>query len=80
MSKKLTLSVDDELITFAHMYSRQNGLSVSKLFEQYLNRLRSTDQNQKLNPKTVNLYGIFQDSSIPDKKQLRKEFHEKNSN
>lgn len=80
MSKKLTLSVDDELITFAHMYSRQNGLSVSKLFEQYLNRLRSTDQNQKLNPKTVNLYGIFQDSSIPDKKQLRKAFHEKNSN
>ena len=80
MPKKLTLNVDDELIAFAHMYSKQNGLSISKLFEQYLNRLRTTDQKQELNQKTANLYGLFQDSSIPDKKQLRKAFHEKNSN
>ena len=80
MSKKLTLNVDDELITFAHLYSRQNGLSISKLFEEYLNRLRSTDLKQELNLKTANLYGLFQDSAIPDKKQLRKAFHEKNTN
>lgn len=48
MSKKLTLNIDDELITFAHSYSQQNGLSISKLFEQYLTRLRSTDQKQEL--------------------------------
>jgi hypothetical protein len=80
MSKKLTLNIDDELITFAHSYSQQNGLSISKLFEQYLNRLRSADQKQELNSKTATLYGLFQDSPIPDKKQLRKAFHEKNSN
>ena len=80
MPKKLTLNIDDELITFAHSYSEQNGLSISKLFEQYLNRLRSTDQKQELNSKTATLYGLFQDSPIPDKKQLRKAFHEKNSN
>ena len=80
MPKKLTLNIDDELITFAHSYSQQNGLSISKLFEQYLNRLRSTDQRQELNSKTATLYGLFQDSPIPDKKQLRKSFHEKNSN
>ncbi len=80
MPKKLTLSIDDELIAFAHSYSQQNGLSISKLFEQYLTRLRMTDQKQELNPKTANLYGLFQDSPIPDKKQLRKTFHEKNSN
>ncbi|MCD1655942.1 DUF6364 family protein [Treponema zuelzerae] len=79
MSKKLTLNIDDELITFAHSYSQQNGLSISKLFEQYLNRLRSTDQNQELNSKTTTLYGLFQDSPIPDKKLLRTEFHEKDS-
>ncbi|MCD1656056.1 DUF6364 family protein [Treponema zuelzerae] len=80
MSKKLTLNIDDELITFAHSYSQQNGLSISKLFEQYLNRLRSTDQNQELNSKTTTLYGLFQDSPIPDKKLLRTKFHEKDTN
>lgn len=80
MSKKLTLNIDDELITFAHSYSHQNGLSISKLFEQYLSHLRSSDQKQELNSKTSVLYGLFQDSPIPDKKQLRKTFHEKNSN
>ncbi len=80
MSKKLTLNIDDELITFAHSYSRQNGLSISKLFEKYLNSLRSIDQKQELNSKTATLYGLFQDFPIPDKKQLRKEFHEKDCN
>lgn len=80
MPKKLTLNIDEELISFAHSYSRQNGLSISKLFEQYLAHLQTTDQKRELNPKTANLYGLFQESPIPDKKQLRKTFHEKNSN
>ncbi len=80
MSKKLTLNIDEELITFAHSYSQKNGVSISKLFEQYLDRLRSTDQNEELNSRTTALYGLFQDSLIPDKKQLRKKFHEKDSN
>ena len=79
MSKKLTLNIDTELIAFAHSYSKQNGISVSKLFEQYLTRLQSTDQNQELNSKTARLYGLFEDSPIPDKKQLRKHFYEKDS-
>ena len=80
MPKKLTLNIDDELINFAHTYSRQNGLSISKLFEQYLSKLKTTDQKQTLNSKTNTLYGLFQDSPIPDKKQLRKTFHEKSTN
>jgi len=80
MPKKLTLNIDDDLITFAHSYSRETGMSISKLFEQYLNRLRTTGQKEELNPKTAILYGLFQDSPIPDKRQLRKAFHEKDSN
>lgn len=79
MPKKLTLNIDDELITFAHTYSRQNGLSISKLFEQYLSKLKTTDQKQTLNTKINTLYGLFQDSPIPDKKQLRKTFHEEST-
>lgn len=80
MAKKLTLNIDDKLITFAHLYSKQNGLSISKLFEHYLFRLKTTEQIQELNQKTISLYGLFQDSSIPDKKVLRKVFHEKDTN
>lgn len=79
MPKKLTLNIDDELINFAHTYSRQNGLSISKLFEQYLSKLKTTDQKHTLNSKTNTLYGLFQNSPIPDKKQLRKTFHEKST-
>jgi len=80
MPKKLTLNIDDDLITFAHFYSRQNSLSISKLFEQYLLRLKTTNQKQELNPKTTTLYGIFEDTPLPDKKQLRKIFSEKDTN
>ena len=79
MSKKLTLNIDEELISFAHSYSRQNGLSVSRLFEQYLDRLRTTDRTQELKPTIAFLYGLFEDAPIPDKKELRKAFHDKNS-
>jgi hypothetical protein len=79
MPKKLTLNVDDDLISFIHAYSKRNGVSVSKLFEQYILRLKATNQKSDLNPKTTTLYGLFQDSPIPDKKELRKRFHEKDS-
>ena len=80
MSKKLTLSIDNELIDFAHLYSLKSGISISRLFEQYLMNLRNTDNQHKLNPKTAALYGIFEKHPIPDKKELRKEFYEKGSN
>lgn len=79
MPKKLTLNIDDDLISFAHTYSRQNGLSISRLFEQYLLKLKTTDQPQEFSTKTINLYGLFSDSPIPDKKILRERFHEKNT-
>jgi hypothetical protein len=81
MPRKLTLNIDDALILFAHNYSKQNGISVSRLVEQYLSQLKNihTPQNQKLNTKTLDLYGIFEEAPIPDKKILRERFHEKDS-
>ena len=70
MSKKLTLSIDNELIDFAHLYSLKSGISISRLFEQYLINLRNADKQHKLNPKTAALYGIFEKRPIPDKKEL----------
>lgn len=80
MAKKLTLSIDDELVAFAHAYSQENGLSISKLVEDYLKRLRVSEDTEILNSKTRALYGLFEGAPIPDKKQLREAFHEKSSN
>jgi len=80
MSKKLTLNIDDDLISFAHSYSKESGLSISKLFEQYLTNLKTSDSATQLNSKTLSLYGLFEDSPIPDKKEFRKSFHEKSTN
>jgi hypothetical protein len=52
VSKKLTLNIDDELISFAHTYSKQNGISISKLFEQYIIRLKTATKKKSLDPKT----------------------------
>jgi hypothetical protein len=83
MPKKLTLNIDDALILFAHNYSKQNGVSVSKLIEQYLLQLQNVHAIQSvdspLNQRTLNLYGIFEDAPLPEKKILREQFHEKNS-
>jgi len=79
MLKKLILSIDEELIGFAHSYSRQNRLSVSKLFERYLVKLQTAEHKNPSNTKTASLYGVFHEEPIPDKKQLREFFHEKGS-
>jgi|BioPla2DNA2_1021312.scaffolds.fasta_scaffold89089_2 hypothetical protein len=77
--KKLTLSLDKDLIHFAHTYSRHNDISVSKLFEQYLLQLQSKGEKQELDPKTQLLYGAFERDPIPNKEELRKGFYEKDT-
>lgn len=79
MSKKLTLNIEDHLILFAHDYSKHTGVSISKIFENYLAGLKIGTTKKKLNPMVKKLYGSFQNNPISDKKALRKIFHEKNS-
>jgi hypothetical protein len=83
MSRKLTLSIDEDLIAFAHAFSQKNGTSISALVERYLARLRGETAPggaaSNLHPKTRSLLGAFKDAPIPDKEILRKEFHEKST-
>ncbi|MGM0411442.1 MAG: DUF6364 family protein [Bacillota bacterium] len=85
MRKKLTLSIDEDLIKFAHDFSKKTDQSISHIIEEYLDELKKQDidqvnKNNKLKPKIQKLYGAFEDQPIPDKKDLRKKFHEKNYN
>ena len=79
MTRKLTLSLDSNVIEFAHDFSRKYDKPISKIVEDYFLELRK--QNVTDLPKDLGeLYGIFEGVNTPDKNGLRKIFHEKYSN
>ena len=80
MNKKLTLNIDDQLITFEHEYSKKTKQSISSIFEKYLQNLKDRNSDDSFVKEINELYGLFEQNPIPDKKELRKAFHEKNIN
>jgi hypothetical protein len=83
MQKKLTLSINEDLVEFAHAFSNETNQSISHIVEEYLNELKEQETNPNKNnfkPKIQKLYGLFENQPIPDKKDLRRTFHEKNNN
>jgi hypothetical protein len=76
--KKLTLSLDANVIDFAHDFSKKVQKPISKIIENYFIELRM--KNTTGLPKDLEeLYGIFEGIDAPDKKEIRKMFHEKHS-
>lgn len=77
MNKKLTLNIEEDLIEFAHEFTKKTRQSISSLITHYLCALRDENSPDLLSPKTTSLYGIFSEINSVDKKELRKQFHEK---
>ncbi len=78
MVKKLTLSIEAELVDFAHQYARKKNKSISRLIAEYLRFLKEQEEGDlALSQNLKSLYGILAEHPLPDKKRLRKEFHEK---
>jgi len=78
MTKKLTLSLDSNIVDFAHTFAQTYNKSVSKIVEDYFILLKeqsATDLPQDL----AELHGLFEGINAPDKYELRKMFHEKYS-
>ena len=80
MNRKLTLNVDEQLIEFAHLYSKVSKQSISGLFEKYLLRLKQDLYHEDISSAARDLYGILDKDILPDKKEMRKEFYEKSIN
>jgi len=80
MNKKLTLNVEENLIKFAHEYSKLSRQSISGLFEKYLLRLQQDVSLEDISSTAKDLYGILSKDILPDKKEMRKEFYEKSIN
>jgi hypothetical protein len=78
VNKKLTLSLDSNIIDFAHDFSRKIDKPISKIVENFFLELRNNNASGL--PKDLeDLYGIFKGIDVPDKKEIRKMFHEKHN-
>jgi hypothetical protein len=79
MNRKLTLSMDSDVIDFAHSFAKKANKPVSRLVENYFIALK--EQNTQNLPRNLEeLYGIFEGIDVPDKKELRRIFNEKSGN
>jgi hypothetical protein len=78
MNGKLTLSLDSNIISFAHDFSKRVHQPISKIIENYFIELK--EKNTSSLPRDLEeLYGIFEGIDAPDKKEIRKMFHEKHN-
>ena len=60
MTTKLTLTINDEVISSAKKYAQNNGKSLSHIIENYLKSITTQDSNQlSLSPKVTNLMGAI---------------------
>ncbi|MDR0795288.1 MAG: DUF6364 family protein [Tannerella sp.] len=65
MNTKLTLNVDKIVIEEAKIYAKENNISLSKLFENYINAIsRTSSKTGKASPLVKSLTGIIPDEKI----------------
>jgi len=81
MNAKLTLSIDDQVITKAKKYAKNSGRSLSDLIENYLKNITSSDRDDfSISPKVKSLMGVFKAPVDFDyKAELSKAISEKHS-
>ena len=75
INQKLTLSLDTDIVNFAHFYSKKSGRPVSKIVENYFRELKMR-VNPDIPKEVAELRGILKGAKLPDKKELRRIFHE----
>lgn len=60
MDKKLTLSLNDNVIEIAKQYAKTNNISLSKLIESYLSTLTSRETKEtEITPLVKSLSGVI---------------------
>jgi len=75
MNQKLTLSLDADIVDFAHSYSKKSGKPVSQIVESYFRELK-TSANYNIPREVADLRGVLKGENVPDKRELRRIFHE----
>jgi len=78
MNTKLTLSLSKGIIEEAKLYARENKMSLSKLFENYLNAItKSPSTRRKISPLVESLTGVIPNENVDERKDYRDYLTEK---
>lgn len=75
MITKLTLTIDDSIISRAKQYAKKSGRSLSDIIEAYLDGLTKKENKltEGMNDDLKKLFGVAQiSSSLDHKKEIRK--------
>jgi hypothetical protein len=79
MKRKLTLSIDEDLIEFAHTQAHVHKQSVSAMFTEYLEAQKAQVKQRKI-PPIDDMVGVLQAYSIDDSKEgIRRAYAKKYS-
>jgi hypothetical protein len=71
MTTKLTLTIEDSVITIAKKYAKQQGKSLSDIVENYLMSLTSKENKEdSISPSILKLMGVVK---LPDDFDYKKE-------
>ena len=72
MDTKLTIKLDDEVITRAKRYAKYRKTSLSKMIESYLDSVTKPDSKKiKITPLVKSLSGVI---SLPDDYDYKKDY------
>lgn len=72
MDKKLTLSLNKNVIENAKVYAKKNKISLSKLIESYLRSISENKTNNiEITPLVESLIGVIE---LPSKDDLREDY------
>jgi hypothetical protein len=82
--KKLTLTIEDKIISQAKEYARKKNKSVSRIVEEYLDNLSAnrsffSAEDELRSPITDRLTGMFEDTGQVYKRMLEEALMEKYS-
>ncbi|PRX16171.1 hypothetical protein BX659_1762 [Orenia metallireducens] len=82
MKDKLTLSIEKDVIEFAHQFAKETNQSISSILEKYLMELKEIqDKEYEVSSRVKKLSGFFEDKDFPENKEkMRRIFHEKINN
>lgn len=75
MDKKLTLSLNQNVIELAKDYARSNNISLSKLIESYLTNLtKKKNSEEDITPLVKSLSGVIELPDDFDEKEIYKDY------
>lgn len=73
MQSKLTLRMDQAVITKAKRMARQRGTSVSKVFSEYITQSAEESDLPPMGATTASMLGVLRGTDLEDDKQVYRE-------